>query len=271
MNLSDLFADEDYRLQMRFERGNVADFFAPTEHHAELISQRRDWLRNAPLTYAALLTEGVPLLDETIEMATNWPINVTSAASPEKTPWQRCLALGEALEPDYLLLKPQAGGQFHLLGGCACFPSSWSLVEKIGHPLEFIHGVVPDLNSQLGNQIHGFLSKIKPNVAWQRTNWGLSRSPELNQHPERRLPRLDTSVRLDEVWLRVEHQALVALPKSQGILFGIRIAIHPLAELKKDSMAAEGLSRALQTMPDDMARYKNLATARSTLIALLQS
>jgi dimethylamine monooxygenase subunit A len=271
MNLLELFPDEDYRLQMRFERGSVAEFFAPTEHHKELISERRNCLQSAPQTYAALLSDGIPLLDETIEMAANWPTNVTPATSPGKTPWQRCLSLGEALEPDFLLLKPQADGQFHLLSGCVCFPSSWSLAEKIGRPLEFIHGVVPGLNPQLGNQIHSFLSKIKPDIAWQRTNWGLSRSPELNQHPKRTLPHLDASVRLEEIWLRVEHQALVALPRNQATLFGIRITTHPLAELKKDAAVASRLSRALQTMPEDMARYKNLATARSTIIALLRS
>ncbi|MBI3851546.1 MAG: DUF3445 domain-containing protein [Verrucomicrobia bacterium] len=272
MNLADVIPDEDYRLQMRFERGNVAEFFAPTERHEELISQRRHWLQTAPQTYAALLPEGIPLLDETIERACLWQADAPLARLKEaNSPWERCLALGETLEPDFLLLKPQAEGCFHLLAGCVCFPSSWSLAEKIGRPLEFIHGVVPGLNSQLGNQIHGFLSKIKPGIAWQRANWGLSRSPELNQHPERRLPRFDASVSLTEIWLRVEHQALVALPQNQGILFGIRIAIHPLAELKKDSTVAERLSRVLQTMPEEMARYKNLATARSTIIALLQS
>jgi hypothetical protein len=271
MNLLDLFPAEDYRLQMRFERGSVAGFFAPTECHAELISQRRHWLQSAPQTYAALLPGGIPLLEETIKMAGGWQTGVEFAGLPDGTPCQRCLALGEVLEPDYLLLKPGDDGSFQLLGGCVCFPSSWTLAEKIGRPLEFIHGVVPGLNAQLGNQIHGFLNQIKPGLAWQRTNWGLSRSAELNQHPERALPRLAASVRLEEVWLRVEHQALVALPRNQGILFGIRIATHPLAELKKDPAVASRLSRALQTLPEDLARYKNLAAARSSIITLLKS
>src|SRR6185436_20457430 len=105
MNLSDLFPDEDYRLQMRFERGNVAEFFAPTERHAELISQRRHWLRTAPQTYAALLPEGDLLLDETVEMARGWLTNTPPNALTDESPWRRCLALGELLEPDFLLLK----------------------------------------------------------------------------------------------------------------------------------------------------------------------
>ena len=270
-NFSDLFPAEDYRLQLRFQRGGVAEFFGPTERHAALISQRRHWLQHAPRTYAALLPEGIPLLDETIGLARDWPTNAPADVLKLESPWQRCLALGEMLEPDFLLLKPQDDGRFQLLGGCVCFPSSWSLAEKMGRPLDFIHSVVPGLNAQLGNQIHGFLSKLKPGLAWQRTNWGLSRSTELNQHPERALPRLEAAVTLAEVCLRVEQQALVALPQTQGILFGIRIANHALTDLKKDPTATDRLIRALQTMPDEMAHYKNLATARANLIALLQS
>src|SRR5205823_30792 len=120
-----------------------------------------------------------------------------------------------------------------------------------------------------GNQIHSFLSKLRPGIAWLRANWGLSRSPELNQHPHRKLPRLDGDARLDEIWLRVEHQALVSLPRTQGVLFGIRIAVHPLTAIREDRPVAERFSRALKSMPEAMAQYKNIATARDRVLALL--
>lgn len=274
MNLAELFPDEDYRFQMRFQRARPAEFFQPTAAHDELTGQRQHWLKSTPQLYAKLLPEGIPLLEETIQSAHEWQSFSQideSLMSPDRPAWKRCLDLGAKWEPDFLLLKSNGGGPLHLLGGCVCFPSSWSLSEKIGQPIETIHGVVPGLNPELGNQIHAFLSKLKPGVAWLRQNWGLSRSPELNQHPERKLPRLDASVKLEEVFLRVEHQALVALPKTNGILFGIRIAIHPLSELKNDSLAKSRLIRALKSMPEEMAAYKNLAAARATIIALLKS
>ena len=271
MTLADLFPDEDYQLKMRFQRGEIAEFFRPTAHHDALISERLRWLDTAPSTYAALLPEGRPLLEEACDLAKELqtiPADLSSLAKQHQ-PWDRCLALGRAWEPDFLLLQANDRGELRLYGACVCFPSSWSLAEKIGQPLDFIHGVVPGLNQQLGRQIEGFLEKIRPGISWQRANWGLSRSPELNQHPARRLRRLDASVTLGEVWLRIEHQSLVALPRSQGILFGIRLEIHPLAEVKQDAAAVERLCRALATMPDEMARYKNLAVARSTIICLL--
>jgi len=268
MTLAELFPDGDYRFQLRFERGEPADFFARSPKHEELVAERQRWLRSEPQTYAALLPQGEALLEEAVELASLW----NGFVPPEgTTPWQKCLALGECWEADYLLLKGDADGEIRLYGGCLCFPSSWRLTEKLGQPIELIHGPVPGLNPSIGPAIHKFLAALKPGVASLRNNWGLARSPELNHHPDRTLPHLDATVTDEVVWLRVEHQALVALPKSSGILFGIRVVNHSLAEVKANSMAAARLCRALETMPEEMARYKGLALARKRILELLRS
>jgi Haem-dependent oxidative N-demethylase, alpha subunit-like len=252
---------------MRFQRGPVGDFFNPWHEPADVLKQRRHWLRHEPDVHSALLPDGAPLLEEMIEQSRHWfgPPLPCRQADPRET----LRVIGEALEPDFLLLKPDDTGAMKLVAGCVCFPSSWSLEEKMGRPLDFIHRVVPGLNEQLGQPIAQFLRRMTPDIAWLRANWGLSRSPELNQHPKRALPRLDASVKLDDVWLRVEHQALVALPKTGGVLFGIRVVVHPLAEVKQDAEAARGLRRALETMPEAMAAYKGIAPARGALLEIM--
>ena len=267
MNLADLFPEGDHRFSMRFQRGGVAEFFAPTEHHAGLIAERRRWLAESSENYSVLLPEGEPLLEEMIELVRTWP---QVLPRPEaSTAWDRCRTLGETLEPDFLLLKADVGGAFRLLGGCVCFPSSWSLAEKIGRPLDVIHNVVPGLNAALGSQINSFLAGMKPGIAWLRANWGLSRSPELNQHPSRNLPKLDATASLSEVWLRVERQALAVLPRHRGVLFGIRIETYDLAEMRLAGVV-KGLARALRTMPEAMAQYKNLALAKERILSLIE-
>lgn len=272
MNLSDLFAEEDYRFHLGLRRGSPAGFFQPTSEHDTILTRRRHWLTGEPQTYSALLPQGAALLDECLALARDWQ-TISPAQNEQLTalasPAERCLRFGQIWEPDFLLLRPDASQQFQLVGGCVCFPSSWSLAEKVGHPLDFIHRPVPGLNAQLGRSIDLFLSKLAPGPAWLRHNWGLSRSPELNQHPSRTLPRLDESVALSEIWLRVEHQALVALPSSCGVLFGIRVTQHPLTEMKQDPVASERLIHALRTMPEAVALYKGLATARERVAALL--
>lgn len=268
MTLEGLFPDDDYRFQMRFERGEPATFFDRSARSETVLAERRRWLRSDPKTYAAILPPGEAMQDEAVELAREW----NGFAPPEMTTaWQKCLALGEFWEPDYLLLKSDADGAIRLYGGCLCAPSSWRLKDKLGQPIEFIHGPVPGLNAHIGAAIHKFLAALKPGAASLRHNWGLSRSPELNQHPDRALPPLDATVSAEEVWLRVEHQALVALPKSGGILFGIRVVNHSLNEVKTGPLAAARLCRALETMPEEMARYKNLAAARGRILKLLRS
>jgi hypothetical protein len=97
----------------------------------------------------------------------------------------------------------------------------------------------------------------------------LVRSPELNRHPRRQLPRLDATAPPNEVWLRVEHQLLFKLPQTGGVLFGIRLAHVPLWELLAVPEARVGLRRALESMPDAVAEYKGLSGIRPRLLGWL--
>ena len=82
----------------------------------------------------------------------------------------------------------KTGGLF--FARAVCFPSSWRPEEKNGLPVHAIHSPVPTLNKNLGARIDKFLANLEPGKAWERSNWGLSRSAELNQHPTRDIPRL---------------------------------------------------------------------------------
>jgi len=288
MTLDQLFPDEDYGFRLRFEQSPAAEFFAASEQREGILGERQRWLRDTPTKCMAVLPEAAPLLEETLSLAKEFSgeqelppggahrlyggdrAGPAMDALPQRDLPEQVLKLGECWEPDFLLLKAAAEGQIRLLAGCVCFPSSWSLEEKIGRPIEEIHEPVPGLNVAIGPQIHRFLSKLRPNTAWLRSNWGLSRSPELNQHPWRRLPRLDATVGADEIWLRVENQALVSLPGSGGILFGIRIANYPFTAMTSNPDLARRLSRALETMPEAVARYKGIAPARERLIELMR-
>lgn len=260
-----LLPDEDYRFSMRFQREPAEQFFGPTGARVEILAQRARWLDETPGRCAAVTTRARPLLLELAALSRDW---LGSNASESSDDLSLCQALGRQNEPDFLLLQPDDGDTLRLDAACVCFPSAWNLAEKIGQSVESIHGAVPRLNAQAGAPIRQFLERLKPGPAWRRANWGLSRSPEWNQHPDRPLPRLDLAVNSDEVWLRVEHQAFVRLT-GDGVLFGIRISVHPLAELLQIPEARRGLHRALRTMPEDVAAYKGIAPARARLLSLV--
>ena len=265
--IAEYLTESPYRFSIAFGRGEFADFWGASAENERILAERRTWLAAEEERYLAALPESGPLLEEGRE------IGIGAGALPggggvAAAPVSMARELGRNWEPDYLVLKREPG-MVRLVAGCVCFPSSWSLEEKIGRRIEEIHGVVPGLNERIGMQIGTFLERIKPGVSWTRNNWGLSRSPEWNQHPARKTPRLDGTVRLGEVCFRVEEQSLVALPKSNGVLFGIRLKVIPLAGFA-GSPEGKSLGDLLETMPEEMAAYKGFDKARARIAALLK-
>lgn len=257
--LAGLFSGGEHRHQLALRRGEPRDFFRARDAAGQVRAERARWLAEAPARYAALGAGGAPLLAEFAGLCAEW--GVAEGAT--------VVELGGALEADFLLLSPDAGGAFRLRGGALCFPTGWALAEKLGQTLEAIHGVVPGLNAALAAPIGQFLARLKPGGAFLRDNWGLAATDALNLHPARGLaaPALPTAP--DRLWLRVEHQALVALPRSGGVVFGIRIALHRLDAVGRDPVAAAGLRRALLTMAPEMAAYKRIERVRDEVIAWL--
>ena len=216
----------------------------------------------------AVLPDAEPAVREFSTLVSAWRLFL-AGASITSVPVEGVLRdLGGALEPDLLFLSARPDGQFRLRAGCLCFPTGWALVEKLGHPLDFIHGVVPGLNAALESPIHQFLSRLKPGPVFLRDNWGIAATDKLNLHPVRQVPAPDLPARLDRLWLRVEHQALLALPESRGIVFGIRIALHRL-DAVASGPHAKGLRRALETMPREVIAYKRLDRILGYLLNVL--
>jgi dimethylamine monooxygenase subunit A len=258
---SRLFADSAFRWQMGLRTGDAHSFFAPTPGRLEILAERCRCLDESPLDYAMLIDAGRPLLEETRQFAVTCGALDPAAGHSLET-------LGRTLEPDFVLLVPSPNGPI-VVGGVVCFPSSWALPEKIGRTLHQTHEPVPALNPQLGERIRTALDRLPSGAAWERENWGLSRSGERDQHPDRILRRLDETVEPDELWLRVERQVLHRLPQTGGILFGIRLEIIPWHEIVQSEGARAGLRRSLETMPAEIASYKGLLTARARILGWL--
>jgi dimethylamine monooxygenase subunit A len=258
-----LFPDTDYAHRLTVKRGDLHAFFAPTAEHDEIMAERNHWLNTSAHAYIGALPQAAALIAETARViAPN--IEVSGDANRD------LIAIGCAVEPDIVLLKKGADDVFRVVAGCVCFPSSWSLPEKLGLPLDQVHSVVPDLNTSIGPPIARFLAKMQRGTSWERSNWGLSGLPDRNQHPTRKLPPLAPPLSTENTWLRVEEQILAVLPETGGLLFGIRIVRETLAHIQnKQPEIMTRLQRALATMPDEMAGYKNFAAVRDQVVGLL--
>lgn len=267
--LASLFAEDRYEFQMRMRRRGVADYFRAPAGAVGAIAERRRWLEGAPQRYFAFSSEAEDCAREAIALLSEAGAVHLPPGSVNLDDRGSFLEVSRQLDLDLVLLRPNDMGDLVMVAGSVCFASSWSLEEKMGRSLLEIHAPVPGLNDRLGPSIAQFLKRMSPGAAWCRENWGLSASPELNQHPSRSLPRLTEGVAMDGVWLRVERQALVALPKTGCVLFAIRVEVSLLSEVASHPECRTGLRRALETMPEPVAHYKGLSAVRKRLMGLL--
>ncbi|HEX6564605.1 MAG TPA: heme-dependent oxidative N-demethylase subunit alpha family protein [Chthoniobacterales bacterium] len=175
--------------------------------------------------------------------------------------------LGRSWEPDFVILDRVV--PYQIRGGCVCFPSGWSLPEKIDKSLFLTHAPVPGLNDNLGANISKFLSRIEAGQFFQRTNWGLTGAAELDQHPRHKIPAIVPGADPQGVYLRIEWQVLTAI-SVLALLFGIRVFHVPVEEVKASPALASRLARNLETMPDTVARYKRLDQCRGWLVKYLR-
>jgi hypothetical protein len=175
--------------------------------------------------------------------------------------------LGAVWEPDFVLLRREESET--VTGGCVCFPTGWSLAEKQNQKVSIVHTPVPGLNPQLGSSVDQFFARLKPGECYQRSNWSLTSSTQMNQRPQDGIPEIAPDCDGARTFLRVEWQALVAIDESR-IIFGIRIYHCTLEVLQRNREAAHLLAENLRTMPEEMLRYKRLARCRDRVIGLLR-
>lgn len=262
-NWQRLLPDRDFQFPMGLRPGDARQFFQHIDPTGAMLRERAKWLAETPELYAGILTNGEDALRE----FARW---LSADVSGIDNSMQLCVALGKICEPDWVLVKADSAGVFRMVGGVVCFPSAWDLREKMGAPIEEIHGPVPGLNTVLAPQIHHFLQHIKPGASWERENWGLSADTEFNRHPSLNRARVTSEATLSQTQLRIETQVLFKLTESGAILFGIRVWHVPLSDIAKQPDAAARLRRALETMPEPVAIYKGVAAARASLIRQLR-
>lgn len=250
-----LFAEGEFGWVFRMRLGDAEAFFAPRDDGGALLAEKRRWLEERPELCAAVTPEGGELVERLWERAVEW------GHVPPPGQGERDLPhLARHWEPDILVLDRET---MSFAAACVCFPSSWSPEHAVGNSLHEVHEMVPRLNAQIGEKIDSFLRQLQSGKAYCRENWGFTRSAERNYHPALRRPPLDGSVTIDELHLRVEQQLFTAIPG--GVLMGIRIETCPLADLAMDPGIWHSVAEKIRTMPEDVATYKGLRSAREAM------
>ncbi|TPJ81091.1 DUF3445 domain-containing protein [Mesorhizobium sp. B2-6-2] len=205
-------------------------------------------------------------------------------ASDRLPPAQREAPLAKAsllVQEDLILMRRDERG-WRLAAGSLCFPSSWSLQEKFGKPLQEIHQPVPGFGpgtrpAELINRMFDGLQ----GQAVERFNWSIQAGDAL-YHPLSNVERTDRATNRPSrfadgdvdahAFIRVERQTLRKLPLSRDILFTIRIHLDPLKLLiRHPDRAALAVSFAEQLLALDQQQldYKGLTADRDRLVEFL--
>lgn len=165
------------------------------------------------------------------------------------------------IEDDLVLMRKGETG-WRLAAGSLCFPSSWRLRDKFGHPMDVVHGTVPGFGTGTRNatiiaRMFDALPVDRPVI---RANWSIYPDNALH-HPS---SHGETSGGfdvgrpiIDQGFFRSERQTLTKLPQSGDIVFTIRIGIETLAETLARGDGPT-LASALRLMTAEERHYKGM-------------
>ena len=261
------------------------------EHRAAYLAEKRRLYAGIPgKVFVAETATGdaqQEVLDLIVEYLGRHASELTSTASegltraPDgATPPLKTASL--LVQEDLVLMRRGEAG-WRLVVASLCFPSSWSLEEKFGRPLEDIHTPVPGFGrgTRTADIITRIFDKLQVAQPVERMNWSLqagaalymplSNAGRIERAVERpsRFPEADP---VANAFIRVERQTLRRLPRSGDILFTIRIYLDPmrvLAHHPERTTLAASLAAQLAALDDAQVDYKGLSADRRRLIAAL--
>ncbi len=185
------------------------------------------------------------------------------------------VAAGREVQEDLVIMAQHTDGGWYLDAAVLCFPSLWSLQQKIGRHIADVHGVVPHYDTDLSDRVDRFFDRLAiGRVVWRRNlsikPYSLLCLPFAKSEilPVGQPPAPDGS----PFWLRTEYQTLQRLPGTGAVLFTIKTQIAPLGVLRGRPDTAAAMVAQLATWSDSMHAYKTAGSQiRENVVPWLQS
>lgn len=284
-----LFDGGRYRLAMGLTPLDEAEWLAPDAFLHEILAEKRQLLATRhEFVFRALPEAGAASLELlqllARHLAQRFPSlyrfagehRLFNGASRESwaidvPPLHPLDVAGRLVAEDLCLLQASDEG-YRLIGASLCFPNRWLLEEKIGQPLDFIHGPVPGFAPALQRPVAHFFAALKADRILARVNWGIADDPARFQPVGREADAAITAANAGSaLHLRIERQTLRRLPRSGAVLFTIRTEITPLDQVIAARDDAVDLAGAIRDMSPAMLRYKHLTAVAPALLAWLET
>lgn len=183
-----------------------------------------------------------------------------------------------------LILMCRGENGWRLAAGALCFPSSWSLREKFGKPLQEIHAPVPGFGpgSRVEEVIRRIFDNLQVDQPVERMNWSLQAVPDLyyplsnagrDERAATRPTKFPDIAAVARGFIRIEGQTLRKLSRSGDILFTIRIHLDPFEALRRHpdcARLARSFAAELLALDARQLDYKGLTADRDRLVEALQ-
>lgn len=130
------------------------------------------------------------------------------------------LTAGRLVQEDLCLMEKEPQEAEHrLTGAVLCFPSNWTLGQKIGRRLSRIHLPVERYDCDVAKRVQRLFDAVRPEAPLMRANLLIYASSELfNARAEfaRHAPAAG-----EGRFVRVERQVLIRLPRTRAVVFSI--------------------------------------------------
>ena len=174
------------------------------------------------------------------------------------------LTAARLCQDDLIVMRNGPQG-WRLVAASLSFPSSWSLVEKFGKPMDQIHTPVPAFgpNTRNAMMIDRIFDKLQVALPVWRQNWSLHEDDAL-YHPSASVMRPEKFQKRNlthDPYVRVERQTLRKMPRSEDILFTVRIYLNRVSVLRQKPEGEAGvaqLNEQLSNMTADELAYKGI-------------
>ena len=189
-------------------------------------------------------------------------------------PWGDEHPLIEAarLVQEDLVVLQRIEGEWVLTAGVVCFPTHWSVSDKIGLPLEGIHAPVAHYDHELRERVDRFHERLTVDrPAWRR-NWFVLPTAELHLPAYGHQMHVASSIEADgsPMWIRSERQTLRRLAASDAIVFTIRVQMVPLGVLVEHPELAASMLDTIKSWDRDKRTYTSTGGVLDALIDWLE-
>jgi hypothetical protein len=143
---------------------------------------------------------------------------------------------GRLAQEDFCLLEKPEGAEEHVLtGAILCFPSNWTLEQKLGKGLARIHLPVEPYDENVARRVQRMFDMIRPEAPLMRANLLVYGAHDLH-NPRREFERHRPAPG-EARFVRVERQVLLRLPASRAVVFSIHTYLAPTGALTEAQRA----------------------------------